>query len=162
MRDSVIIMGLMLCLGQPVWTVAAEKLQEVRIRWDVHPGSSTHHVAPESAVPSTRFTLLDRHQVSGSLPRQRSAELSSEKIVVVAVDGQGSERYRRIIPDPRILRVEHPGPAHEMRGRALHRARTELRITLPDDPAISEIRLYHPHWTGTAFILEWLGAVQLP
>ncbi|HSB72005.1 MAG TPA: hypothetical protein VLT62_21965 [Candidatus Methylomirabilis sp.] len=162
MRNSVIIMGLMLCLGQPVWAVAAENLQEVRIRWDVHPGSPTPHVAPESAVPSTRFTLLERHRVSGTLPRQRSPELSSEQIVVVAMDGQGNERYRGMIRDPRILRVEHPGPAREMKGRALHRARTELRITLPDDPAISEVWLYHPRWTGSAFILDWLGTVQLP
>jgi hypothetical protein len=161
MRRSVIILGLMLGLAQPALINAAETLQEVRIRWDVHPGSPSPHVTPGAALPSSHFTILERHQVVGSLPRQRSAELSAEQIVVVAVDGQGREIYRRLIPDPRILRAEHPGPTGELRGQVLHHASTVFRVTLPDDPAVEEVSFYHPRWTGTTFILEWLGAVRL-
>jgi hypothetical protein len=47
-------------------------------------------------------------------------------------------------------------------GEVLHRAVAELLITLPDDPALTEIRLYHPRWTGTGFVLDPLGAFSLP
>jgi hypothetical protein len=142
--------------------VAANTLQEVRIRWDAYPASSKALVRPETQQPSNVFTLLERQPLAGSLPRQRNPQLSPDHIVIIAVNAHGQETYRYTIPDPRIVRGEFTGPTGELRGEVLHRASTELRILLPDDPTITEVRLYLPRWTGTEFILDPLGVVALP
>ena len=136
--------------------------QEVRILWQAYIG------APPLVVPGTgqdtptpMFIVIERQQSSGIMPRQRSSELSSEQLLVVSVDAQGQERSRYLIPDPRILRAESPGPTGELMGEVLHRSTAEFVVMLPDDPTITEVRFYHPRWTGAAFTLELAGVVSL-
>lgn len=117
----------------------AQTVQEVRVQWDVYIGAPAAQMVPGQEIPSNLFTVLDRRRVFGSLPRQRNPELSSDQMVVVAVGAQGEEIDWQLIQDPRVLRAELPGPTGEMRGEILHHAKTELLITLPDDPTIKEI-----------------------
>lgn len=162
MRYRIALVLLILGLGQPASMVMAQTVQEVRVQWEAYIGAPAPQVVPGTAQPSNLFTLLERRRVPGSLPRQRNPELSSDQIVVVAVDAQGQEIGRSLILDPRVLRAERPRPTGELSGEVLHHANTELLIALPDDPAIRELRLYHPRWTGTVFDLDWLGTVPLP
>lgn len=161
MKYWIAFLLMILGLGPPASVVTAQTVREVRVRWEPYIGAPAPQVAPGTEQPSSLFTLLERRRVPGSLPRQRNPELSSEQIVVVAVDAQGLEIDRQLIPDPRVLRGEGPGPSGELSGVVLHHAKTELLITLPDDPAITELRLYHPRWTGTAFVLDLLGIILL-
>jgi len=162
MQYWIALILLILGLGHRDAMATAQMVQEVKIRWDAYIGAPTPQVARGTEQPSNLFTLLERRRVPGSPPRQRNPELSSDQIVVVAVDAQGQEIDYHLIPDPRVLRAEHPGPTGELSGEVLHHAETELLIALPDDPAIRELRLYHPRWTGTAFVLDLLGRVPLP
>jgi hypothetical protein len=140
----------------------AQTVQEVRIRWDAYIlGSPPPQVSPGRALASDVLTLLERRSVSGQLPRQRYPQLSSDQIVVLARNEDGKIADLRIIPDPRLLRAEQPGPTGELSGQLLHHAKTELLIVLRDDTEIKEIELYHPRWTGTDYVLEIIGKVPL-
>ncbi|MBM4277118.1 MAG: hypothetical protein FJ041_05830 [Candidatus Cloacimonetes bacterium] len=158
----IVIILVILATGAMATMVLAQTVQEVRVKWNAYIAAPAPQVEIGKEQPSNIFTLLERRSAPGLLPRQRNPELSSDQIVVIALDTQGKEIDWQIIPDPRILRAEFPGPTGELRGEVLHHAETELLITLPNDPSVKELRLYHPHWTGTAFILDLLGTIPLP
>jgi hypothetical protein len=46
-----------------------------------------------------------------------------------------------------------------LQGVVLHRANAEFFVPVPDDPAITELRVYHPRWTGNTFDLDLIGTV---
>ena len=138
----------------------AQTVQDVRVAWNAYTAAAPQ-VAPGTARPGDIFTLLARRSLPGLLPRQRNPEVSSNQIAILAINAEGREIDGQLIPDPRILRVEQPGPNGELRGEVLHHVNTELLITIPDDPDIVELRLYKPRWTGTTFILDLLGAIPL-
>lgn len=137
-------------------------LQEVRIRWDTHARAPAPGVAPDAAAAADVFTLLQQRRQSGSLPRHRNPELSAGQIVVVAVNSRGERVDAQVVPDPRVLRAEGAGPGGMISGETLYHPSTELLLTLPDDPAIRELRIYHPRWVGSAFVLDLLGTIPLP
>jgi hypothetical protein len=161
MRLWTILTLLLLSVGLVTPAVTAQTIQQLRVRWDAYPGAPAAEVAPGSAPVSAMYTVLERQRTSGTLPRQRNPQLSSDQLLVVAVNAQGESVDTQLIPDPRVLRAETPGPTGELSGQILHRANPEFLLTLPDDPAITELRLYYPRWTGTAFVLELLGAIAL-
>ncbi len=138
----------------------AQMVQELRLRWDSPSAVAAGQPKPDAA-PAPHFTPLQRKRTPGSLPRRRSLELSPDQIVVVGLDAQGKEIYRDIMPDPRILRAESPGPTGELTGELLYHASTEFLIAFPDDQEIVELRLYHPRWTGGAFALDLLVSIAL-
>jgi hypothetical protein len=162
MRLTLIL--ILVLLGTVQSAVAQRRgLQEVRVRWDTYIGSPAPQVVPQPAQPTTNaFTVERRWWLSGSLPRRRNSQLSENQLVIVALDAQGKRIDTQFIPDPRVLRAESPGPSGELRGEILHHATTELLITLPDDPSITELRIYHPRWNGSTFLLEPLGTINLP
>jgi hypothetical protein len=161
MRLTVVLMLVILGVGQPAWG-QGKRIQEVRVRWDAYAGAPAPQVAPQPAQPATNvFTVHQRRWVSGSLPRQRDPKLSEDQLVIVALDAQGKRIDTQVVPDPRILRAESPGPSGEIRGETLHHSTTELLITLPDDPSITELHVYHPRWNGSTFVLNLLGTINL-
>jgi hypothetical protein len=157
------IVLILVLLGTAQSALAQKRgLQEVRVRWDAYIGSPAPHVVPQPAQPpANAFTVERRSWLSGSLPRRRDRQLSADQLVVVAFDAQGKRIDTQFIPDPRVLRAESPGPSGELRGETLHHATTELLITLPDDPSITELRVYQPRWNGSTFLLDLLGTINL-
>jgi hypothetical protein len=139
----------------------AQAVQEVRVRWDAYAGTLGPLVAPGAAPPANSFTVLERKRGSGSMPRQRNPEPSSNQIVVLAMSAAGKVIDGHLIPDPRILRAEGPNASGDLTGQVVHRTSTELLIAVPDDPAIVELQLYHPHWTGTTFVFDLIGTIPL-
>ena len=159
MRLTIALILVILGLSQPA-SAQKQGLQEVRVRWDAYIGAPAPQVAPRPGQPSTNiFTVRQRRWLSGSLPRHRHPKLSEDQLVIVALDAQGERIDEQVIPDPRVLRAESTGPTGEIRGEILHH---ELLITLPDDPTIIELRVYHPRWNGSTFLLDLLGTINLP
>lgn len=118
------------------------------------PASAQHKNAPG------RVTLARASERrTGALPKQRSAELSTTQVVVVALDSAGRMRWCGLVEDPRLLRAEAPGPDGELSGQVIYRDSAEFVIQYPDDEAVAEVRLYHPGWDGQNFSLELIGAV---
>jgi hypothetical protein len=135
---------------------------DIRVRWQGEPATSPAGAATERQIqPRGSFAALSRQGGLGSLPRQRAPELSSDQLLVLAVDAQQQLKGWALITDPRILRAELPGPTGELSGRVIYQSNVEFVVALPDDPAISELRFYHPRWTGKEFVLDPIGAAPL-
>ena len=105
--------------------------------------------------------LLERRSAGGSLPRQRNPQVSADQILVQAFNARGLLVDSHLIPDPRLVRAESPGPTGELAGEVLHRVDPDFLITLPDVPDLVELRLFQPRWTGTEFAFDLIGSVSL-
>jgi len=136
---------------------------EVTIQWAAYVGTP-RQLVPEAEwhSPAKLFTIVGSRRAAGPVPRQRSPELTVEHLLVVSYDGDGQQRDWALIPDPRVLRAEAPGPTGELTGQVLHYSRPEFVVTLPDDPETTELRIYLAARKGECFTLELLGAVTLP
>jgi hypothetical protein len=159
------LVALILGVGLSAATANAQTVQEVRVRWDAYVDTAPK-IAPQGRAiappqPSESFTVLERRRIPGKIPRQRNPELSSDHLVVEAMNGLGETVDKQLIRDPRVLRAEVPGRTGELGGRALRRADPEFLLALPDDPAITEVRVYQPRWTGSAYSLDLLGTIPL-
>jgi hypothetical protein len=109
-----------------------------------------------------RVTVLERRDISGPPPRQRNVEVSSQHIVVVGLDEQEREIARIVITDPRLIRAEIFDSSGEIIStKLIYRENAEILLVLPADPRLHELKIYHPNWTGTNFVLEPIGETQL-
>jgi hypothetical protein len=140
---------------------ADESLLEVRVHWAID-SSIRSSKSPSSMQSSTadKYSLVESRQTRGLMPRQRMPELSSDQILVVAMDEQGGQSGWTLIQDPRIIRAESPGPDGELSGQVLHLPSAEFLVSVPADRAAA-LRFYRPFWTGKEFSLIFLGALTL-
>jgi hypothetical protein len=160
------VRGLLAASGVEVGAAASSALtsarshRELRITWEADKAALPSPAAVQSRNAAGRVALA-RASVrrEGALPKQRSAELSTTQVVVVALDSEGRMRWCGLVSDPRLLRAELPGPDGELTGQVLYRESAEFVVQYPDDDAVAEVRLYHPDWDGQKFSLELVGAV---
>lgn len=112
---------------------------------------------------STRAALtLRSHRITGhELPRRRGAniaeELDESRVLVLGVDAEGHIQHWQTMPNPRLVRAEFPGPGGPIEGRVIERD-AELLIDLPNDPRITEVRIYQPKGDE----LTLLGNIPIP
>lgn len=145
---------------KPAAAARARSHREVRISWEADKAALPRPAAAQYLNAPGRVALARAaERREGGLPKQRSAELSSDQVVVVALDAEGRMRWCGLVPDPRLLRAEWPGADGELTGQVLYRESAEFFVAYPDDDSIKEIRLYHPDWDGRAFSLKPVGAV---
>lgn len=139
---------------------ASRTHRELSVAWEADKAALPAPAAVQHRNAPGRVSLA-RAPVrrGGGLPKQRSAELSTTEVVVVALDAEGRMRWCGLVPDPRLLRSEAPGPDGELAGLVIYRESAEFVVGYPDDDAVAEIRLYHPDWDGQNFSLELIGAV---
>jgi hypothetical protein len=147
-------------IAVPAW---CQTIQEVRIRWNTATASPPDAPAAQrSSQPGSHFfSLVDRQVTSGRLPRQREPEVNFDKLVIVARADDEEIIAWQVIPDPRVIRAESPGPGGELTGRLLYRDRADFLFTLPDDSRIARLEFYQPRWTGAGFDLDRIGGVDL-
>jgi hypothetical protein len=108
------------------------------------------------------LTFTDSVPRAGSVPRARSLELATSQMFVVAVDEVQQLLWWNQFADPRILRAEVPDANGQQHiGRTFSLAQTDFTIAYPDNPAIRELRFYHPLWTGHEFQLQLIGSVSV-
>jgi hypothetical protein len=140
----------------------AQTIQEVRVQWTTSPPIPPGISAERFSQPvSHLFSILSRQTMSGRLPRQREPELNSEQVVIIARDSSGKILDWQVVPDPRVVRAETPGPGGELSGRVFYRETAEFLFTLPNDASIARIDFHHPRWTGANFDLDLIGGVAL-
>ncbi len=142
-----LLMILLLSAGEAVSIVSAQTSQEFRIRWN---GCG--------ASPASVFSVVEQHQLPSPKPQQRLPEPSPDQLLVVAFDAEGQERDRTFIQDPCVVRAEELTPSGELIGENLYRLEVEFLVCLSDDPTITELRFYHPRWTGSEFIFDLFGS----
>jgi hypothetical protein len=98
----------------------------------------------------------------GSVPVPRTLELATTHTLVIGVDESQQLLWWNQFPDPRILRAEVPDASGQQHiGRTFYRSETDFTVAYPNNPAINELRFYHPLWNGTGFELELIGSVSV-
>ena len=146
-----------------VRTDQPQTYRELKIRW-ADSAKSTTELRPannsEEQTPSPSVSIVEDKRRSGTLPRQRSLELSPAHIFIAAVDATDKLRWWSIILDPRVIRVETPTPTGELRGEVYYGSNVNFAVAFPDDPEIAQLRFYHPVWNGTDFDLKLLTVVS--
>jgi hypothetical protein len=160
-RLSALLSAVGVSVEDSVLPAEVQPFQEVRIRWDAADASSRDLILTEQETSNRILTTIERRKRNQALSRQRSLELSTNQLLVAAVNGQRQLRWWSLIPDPRIMRAESPNAGGKLSGRLLYRSKAEFIVAFPADETITELRLYHPHWTGSEFTLEPLGAIPL-
>ena len=130
------------------------RAQELHLVWQRQSASAS----PASVAPQ----LLARVRNSGSFPRLRSLELSEDKLFVAALDASGVLRGWSLIPDPRFVRSEGPGPDGVLTGEIVPVARAEFLVLIPDDGTVAEVRLLQPHRSEGTFTLELVATFPVP
>ena len=107
------------------------------------------------------FALLEQRVVQGGLRRERFPQLSYDQFVVVARDAAGRELDWRLVRNPGIVRAEAPGPGGRLQGGAIEVDSVELSIAIPDVAGVDRVYLYRPRWTGTEYLLDPFGQVEV-
>ena len=135
--------------------------RELKIRWsDSTKSNSELRPANLGAqTPAPTVAIVEDNKRSGTLPRQRSLELSQSHLLVAAVDATNKLRWWSLMPDPRLVRYETPTATGELRRQDFYVSNVTLVVAFPDDPEIATLRIYHPIWNGTEFDLQPLSIV---
>ena len=142
-------------------TASASATQELTVRWTPYPGATAAVIVPGARLATAGFLLLERRPVTGDLPRQRSPQLSSDQLVAIGVDATGREIDWQLVKDPRIIRAEAAGADGRLSGQVLHRIDAEFLLTVPAGNAFAAIRIYETAWTGSQYLLRYVGAIPL-
>jgi hypothetical protein len=142
-------------------TAAATATQELTVRWTPYPGATSAVIAPDARPASAAFLLLERRSVPGELRRLRSPQLSSDQLVAIGVDAAGRESDWQLVKDPRIIRAEGAGADGRLSGQVLHRTDAEFLLTVPAGNGFTSIRIYETAWTGSQYVLRYVGAIAL-
>ena len=134
---------------------------ELMIRWNVAESVGDDPIPAADVRPLNQFQVVSRRSVTPALVRERSPQLSPERLIVVAVDASGREVAWQQLQDPRIVRAETPGPTLELSGQILYRPVTELLITIPDALGSVAVRIYQVRPNGADWLLESLGEIAI-
>ena len=149
-------------VGAALPVADGQTYRELRVRWQ----SSMKQVwalddnLQHGAGPGA-FTAQTSARKSGRLPRDRSFELSTNQILIIAVNKNAELRWWRLLLDPRLVRAETSVATGETRGEELYLTNVDFMIAYPDDPGITELRVYHPRWTAKNFQLELISTLPV-
>lgn len=133
-------------------------VREVAISWET---SNPNKIAPNTEQAGGKFTINNVQARRGSLPRRRAVELAETELFVAAVDANNRLVWWHVMGDPRVLRAESVSTSGEVSGRILFLPNVDFAIGFPDEPAITEVRLYHPQWNGQRFQLIQVGVITV-
>jgi len=136
--------------------------RELKVNWTDATKSTTElrsAVNSEQQTQAPKISIVEDKKRSGTLPRQRSLELSPTHILIAAVDATDKLRWWSIMPDPRLVRTETPNSTGELRGENYYVSNVMFIVAFPDDPEIANLRFYHPVWNGTDFDLKPIAIV---
>jgi len=138
-----------------------EKSQTLLIRLKNQQSASSESLSDALSSKSELFLRQIKNSNQG-LARQRSLELSTTQILIVALNEKQQVLWWNLQTDPRILRLETADDAgHLSNSDVVYRDEADLLVSLPADEAITETRFYHPNWDGREFSLELIGSLNI-
>jgi len=133
--------------------------RELRVRLQSS-GTASEHGLLKEAGPGV-VSLLAAEKKNGKLPRDRVLDLSPNQVLLIAVDASGKLRWWRLFLDPRLVRAEVPDASGQLNNQEHYLNTVDFVIDYPSEVGISEVRLYHPLWTGKEFQLELIGKLTV-
>ena len=140
-------------LRRTVRQASAPSVLQVRVRW------TTGAPVVDPTRTDNRFDLLSVQRMPSAVRPDRAPQLTSNSLVVVAVDAMNRELDWRILADPRVVRAE-AGPDERLAGERLYYVEIDLVIVVPDLPGIAGLRVYRPQSNGSGE-LRLVGTVAL-
>lgn len=135
--------------------------REVKIRWTDSTSKTDGKPSISAVEQKPSISLVEDKKRSGTLPRQRSLELSPDHVFIAAVNEANQLRWWSIISDPRIVRAEFQASTGDLRSENYYQSNFTLSVAFPDDPRITNLRFYKPIWTGSDFDLKPLAVVSI-
>ena len=143
-------------------TASTPSSTEFTIRWSVN-ADAVGGVAPtpSSSPEPSKFELVASRLVDAVPPLERDPQLSSDVLVIIALDADGAELGWQQVKDPRVVRAEEPGPGGTLTGQVLFRPLTEFVVSVPIGVSVATLRVYQTRWTGQSFALVLLGSVAV-
>lgn len=147
-------------VGPTLQVPASLNYREVRLSWESFQKVDSAGLLNAAQLPSGRLMQISSAARIGALPRQRSMELSTDHVLVVALDESEAVRWWRLMIDPRLVRAE-VGRNDAMQSENLYLAKVDFIVECPDDPALQQLRFFRPIWNGESFQLEPLGTAPL-
>jgi hypothetical protein len=129
---------------------------QVRLRW-----AAENRTQREPARLTPAISLVAQQPRLGRLRRERRPELSADRLVVISVDRNGRETDWRLAMNPRLLRAEVSGPDGRLSGSTYQVDNVTFDVYVPDLPDTDRVHVYAPRWTGTEYVLESLGSVEV-
>jgi hypothetical protein len=145
-------------VGQTPPLADAEAYKQIQVQWQSS-GASGAKLERQQAAGA--ITLLNSRRREGVLPRERFLELSTNQILIAALDQKGQLIWWRLILDPRLVRSETPGPGGVISADGYYLTKIDFIVQYPDDSGIKELRFYHPLWNGKEFSLELLSTLPV-
>jgi hypothetical protein len=145
---------------QTAMTASGTGTREMRIRWNTGSAVASSQ-SVQSSPRSGKFDIAGERRYVDPPPRQRSLELSTGRILIVGVDRAKRLKSWTVVPDPRIVRSEGPGPDGVLTGQTLYVDHSEFLVSIPDDAEIVELRLYEPQPSGQTFKLAAAGVLSI-
>jgi hypothetical protein len=146
----------------PTAANADDAAVELSIQLRASPAADQWQSASVDATDTHTMDVLSSEPAASLPGRQRAPELSEDQLVVVAVDDAGNEIYRQIIIDPRLVRGELTESGELGDRTEFYLDEVQFAVTLPDDPRITELRLFKPEWNGAEFLLNPLASSAVP
>ena len=147
---------------------SAASSTELTIRWTsgtetgATVGAGAPPVREAQLSPVQTFSLVASRPVSAPVVRERNPQLSSDHLVIFAVDAADTELGWQLVKDPRVIRAEEPTATGMLTGQVLYRPSAEFPVSLPEGLRVAAIRIYQARWTGDRFDLVSLGSVSVP
>jgi hypothetical protein len=157
-----VLLILLIIVGSPGHAAEGRTAKEVFLQFGTLIGKASP-LSEKTPAPDQTLAISRARQVPQAPPRQRSKKVSEQSLVITALDAQGQEVERYVIPDPRLLRAEEFFPSGAITSsRNYYRNEAQFSVVIPDDPGIKRLQIFQPHWTGQNFDLECIGEVAVP
>jgi hypothetical protein len=139
-----------------------EKSQTLLVRLKNHDAANASDAVTVAPSAKTELSLKQVKTSDRGIARQRSLELSTTQILIVALNEKQQVLWWTLQTDPRILRLETADDAGRLSNPDLvYRNEADLLVSLPADETIKETRFYHPNWNGKDFSLELIGSLDI-
>ena len=106
------------------------------------------------------MSVLAVEQVQARVQRQRRIDYSADQIVIVGIAADGSERSRRVMIDPRLIRAEAIRGEDDLGATRFYRDSVDFPILL-DDADVVEVRILKPRWNGAEWQFDTIGVAPL-
>jgi hypothetical protein len=107
------------------------------------------------------FKVSSQRVYAEPVRRQRTLEIAPGRVLIAAIDRANQLKSWMVILDPRIIRSEGPGPDGTLTGQELKLDDVEFLLPLPDDPEITELRLFEPRLDGQQYTLVSVGSIAV-
>ena len=134
--------------------------RELRVNWTA-PAAAPPNGVGAAVAAQGNFSVPSQREYAEPAPRQRSLQIAEDQIFIAAVDRSRQLKSWTVMQDPRVLRSEGPGPDGTLTGQRVMLDHADFFVSIPDDPEITEVRIFEPVRSGGDFTLSAIATIPV-